>query len=617
MAADPNLHVGLPFLDLAEFEEAAEEEVPIVDETVWTADAALTAKFKGLATAEPQALSEGIEVIPLKSNFLDDSNASPHLVTRKEQRDVVDYAFKVSRENLSKRGVTVSVRGSPGIGKSWSLLLYIRKLMHQSEQRRPIIFEFGQSPNKRKTLLIMPPSSSNEQWAVFKLKLNEVPDDWVECGIIDIVVDPAQFSKDTQPSPLVLVSASKGHCFIPVSPDDRHLGGTHKTSSVYCQLVLGPWSLKQLQVAFPYMLYRNPGRVYEQDNDLYVATMTAMMDNYYVVGGLPRYLSAGKVNDRMDEITAENADKYSQVLLRALAEGKDFNDASTEKVVTRFFTIRAGEDENGYNPTRRYATLDFVSPGAVRAIGKILLNKIHKDVRWRGSNDASDIGLAFERVVLVYLAQGTEGMKRLGIKIRCKQLISRPRAKEAQGSSQQAVSPPVTCVFRGRSDKIEEAPSNEAFEAKVAECGKGMSFNNNVLTSNKILLLPPDGYSNFDGMAGSDLGFNATLQANHSVSGREYIRQRGVYGLSPGDDFAHVFCVPPDRFDRDWFYFQSFSWSGDDAASINRKRRRVQGSGTVKPVPQISAQEKERVRSSMRQFVLTLEIEEKTKTEQD
>ena len=599
----------------------------MVQETVWKADAALTAAFEELATAESFALAEGIEVIPLNSNLLGDDNVSSHLVTRSEQRAVVDYAFKVSRENLSKYSVTISVRGSPGIGKSWSSLLYIRKLMKQPEHRRPIIFERGQSPDERTTLLILPPSSESSsegddenKWTVHELQLNKVPKDWVECGIIDIVVDPAQFPKDTTPSPSVLVSVARGHCFIPVAPDDRHLGGTHKTSTVYCQLVLGPWSLKQLQVAFPFMLYRNPSDFYKQHPILYQNAMKTMMDYYYIVGGLPRYLVTAKGKARTDQITPENAAKHSQILLHALAEGKDFNDASTEQILTRFFTLRAGEDENGYNPTRRYATLDFVSPGAIRAIGKILLEKIHKDARWRGSDDASDVGLAFERVVLVFLAQGTEGMKRLGLKIRCKQLLSRPRGDEVKGSAQTVDSPPVQCVFIGSRNKIDEAPSNEAFESEVSQCGKGMSFADNVLTSNKCLLLPPDGYSNFDGMAGNDVGFNATLQKNHSVSGHEYIRQRKEYGLSPGDNFAHVFVVPPDRFDNDWFYFQNFSWTGDEAATTNRKRRKVKASGTAQPVPKISANEKERARASMRQFVLTLEIEdneEEEETEQD
>ena len=42
-------------------------------------------------------LAEGIEVIPLNSKLLGDNNASSHLVTRREQRDVVDFARYLGR----------------------------------------------------------------------------------------------------------------------------------------------------------------------------------------------------------------------------------------------------------------------------------------------------------------------------------------------------------------------------------------------------------------------------------------------------------------------------------------------------------------------------------------
>jgi hypothetical protein len=167
--------------------------------------------------------------------------------------------------------------------------------------------------------------------------------------------------------------------------------------------------------------------------------------------------------------------------------------------VTRFFTLRAGEDKNGYNPSRLHATLDFVSGEAIKATGKIILNRILKDNIWRGLDDASDIGMAFERVVLMFLSQGTEGMSRLGIKTRCKQLLS--RATKVDGATTESLqtmsSQPVRCVLNGSCDKIEEALNSAAFETEVNENGKGMTFSENELASNKTLVLPPDGYSNF------------------------------------------------------------------------------------------------------------------------
>jgi len=130
----------------------------------------------------------------------------------------------------------------------------------------------------------------------------------------------------------------------------------------------------------------------------------------------------------------------------------------------------------------------------------------------------------------------------------------------------------------------------------------------NKLASNKKLILPPDGYSNFDGMAGADLGFNATLQKSHSVSGHEYIRQRQDFGLQPDQKFAHVFVVPPDQFDEGWNTFQNFSSTGDQVVT-NRKRRKVKSGATTKPAPKISDADMQRACQSMLQFVLTIEIE--------
>jgi hypothetical protein len=616
-----------PPVDLSTFlKKERKEKVPAVQSTVWKEDEDLSTSFHELSSNKPVTLKENVELIPMNENLLHDRSTSCHLITRQEQRAVISWAFKVSRENLEKRRFIAAIRGSPGIGKSWSALLYIRKLMQQKTGRRPIIFEHG-SVHARKMYLIMTPKPEllnaesgtgvDEKWVVYRLIAEKLPSEWNECSIIDLVVDPAHFGVGETPSSSPLIEAS-GHIFIPVSPDDRHLGGSHKDASMLVELVMGPWLLKELVVAFPYMLFQNPKDVYDRDEEKYEDAIKTMQENYHVLGGLPRYLTKTRADKRKKEITPAKAAAHSQALLRALVDGKDFNDYSTEKVVTRYFTLRAGEDENGYNPSRLYATLDFVSGRAIKATGKIILNKILVDNFWRDSNDASDIGLAFERVVLMFLSQGTEGMRRLGIKTRCKQLSNRPtKVDGATAESLQTMSSRlVRCVLNGScDDKVEEAPNNAAFETEVNENGKGMTFSENEpfseneLASNKTLVLPPDGYSNIDAMSGANLGFNATLQKSHSVSGLEYIRQRSAFGLSANEKFAHVFVVTPDRFDKDWSYFQNFSWTGDEATTY-RKRRKV-AAVAPKAAPQISQVDKQMALESMLQFVLTLEIEDK------
>ena len=110
-----------------------------------------------------------------------------------------------------------------------------------------------------------------------------------------------------------------------------------------------------------------------------------------------------------------------------------------------------------------------------------------------------------------------------------------------------------------------------------------MTYENSTLTTSKQVCFPPDGYCNFDGMAGADLGFKATLQRTHKISGPGFMQQRAAYGLDEEDKFAHVFVVPNTRFDQGWTACQHFQWSGededDDEARTNRKRRYVKTFG--------------------------------------
>ena len=205
-------------------------------------------------------------------------------------------------------------------------------------------------------------------------------------------------------------------------------------------------------------------------------------------------------------------------------------------------------------------------------------------------------------------------MERLGIRARCRQLLTTKSGEKRPGGDSQATSD-VSFILYTTSGCTEQAADSSAFETDVQRHGKGMTYKNSILATSKALSLPPDGYCNFDGMAGADLGLNATLQKNHTISGPGFIRQRVAYGLGEKDKFARIFVVPNNRFEQGWTACQQFQWSGDDdEATANRKRRLVRRSGRTpgKTVQKKQITEKEKVaaRDSMYQFVLTLEIEE-------
>ena len=113
-------------------------QLPAIDPSIWLEDEGQTAAFRELQTQKTVSLAGGgVEVIPLTHRILDGESASlstNHLVTRPEQRKMIDYAFEQSRMNLSKQKYVIAVRGSPGIGKSRSALLYIRRLMQQKNE---------------------------------------------------------------------------------------------------------------------------------------------------------------------------------------------------------------------------------------------------------------------------------------------------------------------------------------------------------------------------------------------------------------------------------------------------------------------------------------------------
>lgn len=204
------------------------ECVPAVGLSVWNLDAGMQKALNELSTTPSIDIGEQVQLTILNTKILEDSDASSHLVTRKEQRDVhvTDVAFKISRakENFSKENFVVAIRGSPGIGKSWTSLFYIQKLMQQSTaEQRPIIFQPGKSTN-RKTYLIMPPDATKnkKEWTVYLLKGDAITNAWYDCSIIDLVIDPPHFPKGEIPIPMPLIGA-QGHLFIPASLDDRHL----------------------------------------------------------------------------------------------------------------------------------------------------------------------------------------------------------------------------------------------------------------------------------------------------------------------------------------------------------------------------------------------------------
>ena len=200
-------------------------------------------------------------------------------------------------------------------------------------------------------------------------------------------------------------------------------------------------------------------------------------------------------------------------------------------------------------------------------------------------------------------------MKTHGIRTRCRQLLSQEDAgAKRSGDKAQTKKDDVSFVVDASRDKIEEAPNSVAFETEVRQCGKGMKYAQSKLESSKSVSLPPDGYCNVNGMVGSDLGLQATLQKTHTVSGPDYIRQRKAFGLAELDKFALVFVVPPERFDNGWTTMQQFQWTSQADAAASQKQQKVKFPVSAAVTQKITETEKKQASGSIQQFVLTLEV---------
>ena len=623
--------LGIPSIETEDVEQ------PAVNGDVWERDDEMAAAVNQFERFVAERREQGIEIanLPQKLSLVNeiDPTATPRLVTRPEQRRVVKLAYDKSREILGSEStagtegrnlkrVVLAVRGSPGIGKSWSALLYLQHLLNEKE--RPIIFESGQLHNDRHVRLFVV-NPTKKSWVAYKLKVKGVPSKWTQFPGKDVIIDPAQFASSEDPKASALL-ACLGHIFIPVSPDNLHLGPTHKIAK-RIQLVLGPWFFKEIMVAWPYMYYRKPP---EEDHEVqeYFAMEKLVKERYNLFGGLPRYLlDDSKAHDRRTDMTTDKATKHQELLFSALQDAK-IDDR--KKVVTLFFTLYPGVNDDGQDdPDIKYSTVEFVSRGALTAAGHVIFHQLTKNTLWRTRSDASSVGLAFEAVCLMFLHMGTKGMNEMGIEMHCRELLKGGGTKTAQLSLNHCPYATNNATNTGSHELVPvvEAADETEFFKSVLDSGDQLDIEDSdgcvKITSNAPVSFPPPGLANVDGMSGLRLSYQMTLRKSHPPLGLQYIHQREELGVGIEKESVIVFTVPHYNFENGWTNYQHFMWKGEgqsdgdppsnDSPPNKKKRRRGTSSthhataGTA-ATRKINETQKSSARASLRQFVLAFTL---------
>lgn len=139
-----------------------------------------------------------IRVSPLSANILDRSTKSKNLVIRPEQEEALKLTLKLRKGHIEDQGTenaVVMLTGSPGIGKSWSALYYMRLLAKVEENTSPILYEFG-TETDRKRLIFVPPQQDgdNRDWVCYATKSGKMLDlpglDMRKRRELDVVIDP-------------------------------------------------------------------------------------------------------------------------------------------------------------------------------------------------------------------------------------------------------------------------------------------------------------------------------------------------------------------------------------------------------------------------------------------
>lgn len=584
------------------FKEPTFESDMVANSANWSLNQNYTKFFQSLLTSVDAYSSRPnckTKVFPLFANIFDASTDSKNLVIRPEQEKALHLAIKLRNEFIEKkvRNSIVLLTGSPGIGKSWSALYYMR-LLAESNNSRPILYEFGTETERHRVVFVPPhQDGTNVDWVAYSTNTSPILNfpgfDLKKRRELDVVIDPLQGDEgeDAPTSPFI---EAFGHVFVPKPPNAKYPGSHRKLTGGLQEVVLNPCSLSSI------LEVREPmGYPHVDTEDVKL--------RYHRFGGLPRYIFKDHhAMERWKQIQKSGDQK--EALLSALSTQN-----LTHHVIQSCFFARRMPNGFGLRTESNDGIVGFVSLGAIEVGGRLIWDGLQEDTVWRNSANASAVGLAFERVVLTFLMKGDKGMESLGVQVTCRELLD-PAGKSGNkkqklfgnqvGFSLAACDETAHDWLPDNRQDMTEIFSAAEFYKTVADSSSGLPDDglvfdtNGNITCSAPLTLAPVGHAVSDGMCGRRVHFNSTLQKGHGIKGAAYITERKQLGLTTEKSIM-VFVVPEHRFHSDYNNRQLFDWtSGDKLAG--------EGSPTpgTKPNTSISEKDKAAARKSLSQYVL-------------
>jgi len=340
----------------------------------WTFDEEATAYAQELMACELVDLGEGVQVLRMTRGLQRSEKESPQIFLRAQVRDVWARAHELITDPAYHYHVIVT--GSPGVGKSRTLLLLLRQLLREHKK---IIFE---SPKDEAFYRFTPPNAAapDGQYEVHKVEN-------IRASYIDELRDPTVFYLIDPDKKYETTSAKNAHTVLAVSPNSSHYRNLVDNEHVMT-LYVTTATLEELQVMRPFL------SDLEEDQ---------LKQRFYGVGGILRNIFASKIKyDNAMAKMRSHVGTTRLVVLNSLQEGH----------------IRRLDERYPYLPSSAVCAIECTeAPYDGTKVKVVFVSELAAElfgVRWAKMLNFASLpalfgnvkGHIFERVALERLAEG-------------------------------------------------------------------------------------------------------------------------------------------------------------------------------------------------------------------
>jgi hypothetical protein len=243
----------------------------------WTFDADFTSHVAALVNEPAKMVGEDVEVTHLQSTFYVDNLHGTNLITRRLSRGVVGDCFERSEAHS-----IYAIVGSPGIGKSWTLIYALQQALLYVNVC--VLFYFSKYHEAIACI-----RKGNEVFVWIADGIEDCHSRFFDNSNVIVLLDPVEETKGG-----TRFTYRRQRLIFAASNNDQHLGNIYKHTGGF-KRILSTYTEKELKVALRYMIQNK-----DVENNQEV--MRDALQRANIVGNVPCYLvSVAKYDDRKNK----------------------------------------------------------------------------------------------------------------------------------------------------------------------------------------------------------------------------------------------------------------------------------------------------------------------------